>query len=148
MRTAAGALLKKVHAAQGHGSAPSPRPESGRAPLTFPGTYRWSCRARARKRFSSYIGPRFAARATPIVARNYAFLAACFEAYEMCILFASLHSQQFRTCSSRCVLILRVGEHALCSPTHDTAWGQMSSSVCINILHAALIIARSFPNIQ
>ena len=26
--------------------------------------------------------PRFAARATPIVARNYAFLAACFEAYE------------------------------------------------------------------
>ena len=49
--------------------------------------------------------PRFAARATPIVARNYAFLAACFEAYEMCILFASLHSQQFRTCSSRCVLI-------------------------------------------
>jgi len=31
MRTAAGALLKKVHAAQGHGSAPSPRPESGRA---------------------------------------------------------------------------------------------------------------------
>ena len=105
MRTAAGALLKKVHAAQGHGSAPSPRPESGRAPLTFPGTYRWSCRDRARKRFSSYIGPRFAARATPIVARNYAFLAACFEAYEMCILFASLHSQQLRTCSSRCVLI-------------------------------------------
>ena len=48
---------------------------------------------------------RFAPRATPIVARNYAFLAACFEAYEMCILFASLHSQQFRTCSSRCVLI-------------------------------------------
>ena len=48
---------------------------------------------------------RFAARATPIVARNYAFLAACFEAYEMCILFASLHSQQFRICSSRCVLI-------------------------------------------
>ena len=44
---------------------------------------------------------RFAARATPIVARNYAFLAACFEAYEMCILFASLHSQQFRTCSSK-----------------------------------------------
>ena len=29
---------------------------------------------------------RFAARATPIVARNYAFLAACSEAYEMCIL--------------------------------------------------------------
>ena len=48
---------------------------------------------------------RFAARATPIVARNYAFLAACFEACEMCILFASLHSQQLRTCSSRCVLI-------------------------------------------
>ena len=29
---------------------------------------------------------RFAARATPIVARNYAFLAACFEAYDMYIL--------------------------------------------------------------
>ena len=27
---------------------------------------------------------RFAAGATPIVARNYAFLAACFETYEMC----------------------------------------------------------------
>ena len=31
MRTAAGALLKKVHAAQDHGSAPSQLPESMRA---------------------------------------------------------------------------------------------------------------------
>ena len=68
--------------------------------------------------------PRFAARATPIVARNYAFLAACFEAYEMCILFASLHSQQFRTCSSRCVLIFwrtfGAGGPSRCNPRRSS----------------------------